>query len=206
MTRLPRAILGLVLAIVLHAPMALAQTAPSIGDAQLVERLRDGGVSVYFRHADTRSGEGSVAVLDGCGGERNLSPAGREQMRTVRDAFRSIGATAGEVLTSPMCRARETALIGFGRAKPIGLLGSLLGESRTGERSRRTLAMFGNPPADGTVRIMAAHQSNARVPLGIALAEGEAVVLAPPTDEGTGPRVLARLMPSDWIRLAELAR
>ena len=185
----------------LAAPSGAAVPQPS--DAELLDRLRAGELVVYFRHADTRSGAGSVAELDGCGGERNLSEVGREQMRAVAAALAAIEAPVGDVLSSPTCRTRETAMIGFGRAEPIDLLHSLLGTRPEDPRPMETLRLFSIAPADGSIRVMVAHQSNLRVPLGTALDEGEAAILLPSPAADTPPELLARLMPSDWTRLAQ---
>jgi len=174
------------------------------GQADLLERLRAGGLVIYFRHGDTRSGQGSVARLAGCEGERNLSDVGRKELREVRAAFEIIDADIAEVLSSPYCRARETGLIAFGEATVTDTLRPLLGYSASDPRSRETLRLLSSPN-EGALRIMIARQSNLRVPTGIALEEGEAAVLEPPASAGDDPVVLARIMPDEWEDLVDNA-
>ncbi len=173
-----------------------------IADAELLMSLRNGGLVVYFRHAATGYGADAPATLEGCGDERNLSLLGRRQARMINAAVTAIGAKIGIVLSSPTCRTRETALIAFGRTEPTPLLHSLIGASQGQPRVVETLRLFSTAPEEGTIRVMIAHQSNLRVPLGISLAEGESAILQPSPDGRSRPEVLARLMPQDWLRLA----
>jgi len=172
--------------------------------ADLLERLRAGGLVIYFRHGDTRSGQGSVVRLPGCQGERNLSDVGRKELREVWAAFEIIDADIAEVLSSPYCRARETGLIAFGEASVTDTLRPLLGYSASDPRARETLRLLSSPD-EGALRIMIAHQSNLRVPTGIALEEGEAAILEPPDAAGREPQLLARIMPKEWLDIVENA-
>ena len=73
----------------LLSPAALAQPLIPIGvetptGQALVARLRQGGLILFFRHADTRGEpcDSSFRVGDRPG-QRNLSPAGRMQARRI---------------------------------------------------------------------------------------------------------------------------
>ncbi|MCC5810586.1 MAG: histidine phosphatase family protein [Ectothiorhodospiraceae bacterium] len=81
----------------------------------LLERLREGGLVVYLRHADT-SGEPLDATmdLDDRERQRNLSPQGRDQARRIGRAVKRLGLPANRIATSPVLRARDTAELAFG--------------------------------------------------------------------------------------------
>jgi phosphohistidine phosphatase SixA len=170
---------------------------PAVSNASqenLAGRLRDGNVVVYFRHGHTR---GSVSRMDGCESERNPSDLGREEMRLVNSAFQKLGTAVSEVLSSPFCRARETAIIGSGKAEVSETLTSVLGESADASRIPELLHLLASPQA-GTVRVIVAHYSNLMNALGISLEEGEAAIFAPPPGAGDRLQLLGRVKPGEW--------
>lgn len=186
----------------LLAALLMASNLPAISQpvsAAVAERLKQGGAVIYFRHGDTK---GSVSRMEGCEDERNLSDAGREEMRRIGSAIRRIGPSISEVLASPYCRTRETALIAFGTAQPTEVLYSVFGEpERDRQRTPEVLRLLSTPPT-GAVRVMVAHGSNLSAALGIALDEGEAAIFTPPAQAGGQPRLLARVKPAEWSGLA----
>jgi phosphohistidine phosphatase SixA len=169
----------------------------------VVERLKAGSAVIYFRHGDTKV---SVSRLPGCESERNLSETGRDEMRLINAALREIGLPISEVLSSPFCRTRETALIAFGQVQVAETLRSA-NEERD-EEKRRTpdlLRLLTTPPT-GAIRVLVAHHSNLIAAVGIALQEGEAAVFTPPASPGEGPRLFARVKPAEWPELATVAK
>jgi phosphohistidine phosphatase SixA len=100
------------------------------GDARYwVERIRsgDGAFILYFRHAE-REKWPLVAVYDYFevsesvdGSQQSyaaavcLSERGKEDARLIGQVFDKAGITVAKVLSSPSCRARETASTAFGR-------------------------------------------------------------------------------------------
>ncbi|NKE47530.1 hypothetical protein HB662_22315 [Roseomonas frigidaquae] len=91
-----------------------AQAATVQGDAAaaLMARLRRGGVVVVLRHAITDRSQADRGYLSDRAGQRNLSAAGRAQARALGQAFARL--PLGQVLTSPVFRARDTAELAFG--------------------------------------------------------------------------------------------
>ena len=104
----------------MHAPLllllALFARAASANDT-LWQRLKtEPNMVVLMRH--THSTGGNPVAWDetgGCAGESMLTPEGRTSARKIGDAFvqQNVKPT---VISSPMCRCRETARIAFGEA------------------------------------------------------------------------------------------
>jgi len=170
-----------VAALTMLAQPGFAQDAP----ADLAARLQEGGLVVFFRHGVTRPDEESVPRIEGCEDERNLTDAGRSALQGVHAAFQAIDPEISEVLSSPFCRARETAIIAFGDVQVTDALSSRIDDARDAERLVETSRLLSTPPAPGTLRIMVAHYSNLTDALGISIAEGEAAIFDP-QDDGEG--------------------
>ena len=199
---------------------SLAQELGGIDDEVLLQRLQKGGLVLVFRHGRTdRSqtdelgqrletihsvAERQSAFLE-CSTQRNLSGEGRAELSEVAEAIREIGLLVSEVLSSPMCRTRETAWLLFGQVIPSEML---LGQEGAAERRR----FAGSVPPDGGSHVMVTHGGVVRsivgfpdIPGGAELSpEGYGFVLEPQGESRYG--VLARLGPTDWLRLADLAQ
>ena len=194
----------LVLALLLPVLPAIAQELAAIrpgtpeGDA-LVARLRQGGLVLFLRHADTRGEpcDRSFQVGDRAG-QRNISPMGREQSAAIGRRIAELGiALESPVLAGPVYRARDTAEIAFGEAR-VRVTGDLLADDYAGGRLAEVMAghrrLLSAPVAAGVNRMLVGH----RTPLimiagpavgGRALPEGAFAVVEP----GGGFRVLGVL-------------
>lgn len=95
-------------------------------DAYWANRIVEGGLILYFRHAE-REKWGTVTVFDwleathdieprGTNWERSvcLTVKGAEEAKLVGLVFEELGLEVGRVISSPSCRARETASLAFG--------------------------------------------------------------------------------------------
>ena len=107
---------AMVLAILL--PGLAAQPVPAGGPLEggaLVEALRKGGYTIYFRHAETDwsndDNVGGMGDWTSCdpGRMRQLSAKGRETARRIGAAIRKLGIPVGRVRSSEYCRHAETA-------------------------------------------------------------------------------------------------
>ncbi|GAB4354332.1 MAG: histidine phosphatase family protein [Gammaproteobacteria bacterium] len=176
----------------------------------LVDELRRGGYTIYFRHAPTEwSQRDQVSTLADCSScdpkrMRQLSDEGRDMARRVGDAMRKLGIPVGEVLASEYCRTVETAkLLGLGRVTTTrdvinARVASLIGGREKLRRAAR--AHLSAPPAEGTNTVIVAHGNVFLLAAGTRPAElGAAVVRA---DGEGGFSVEAMLDPEDWIELA----
>jgi phosphohistidine phosphatase SixA len=166
-----------------------------------VERLRSGGLVLFFRHADTRGEpcDRSFRVGDRAG-QRNISPAGREQAARIGPALEALGiAVERPVLAGPVFRARDTAELAFG-ANHVRVTEGLLADDYAGGRLDGVLAehrrLMAAPVPPGVNRVLVGHRTPAIMVLGDtvggrALPEGAAVVIEP----GAAPRTIGILAP-----------
>jgi phosphohistidine phosphatase SixA len=177
-----------------------AVTAQEPAGAQLAERLREGGLVLFFRHADTRgmACDRSFRVGDR-EGQRNISPEGREQSRHIGAALRGLRIPfALPVLAGPVYRARDTAELAFGPAN-VQVTDGLLADDYSGGRLDWVLEqhrrLFSGPVPAGTNRVLVGHRTPAIMVLGASIGgrafpEGSALVIEP----ARNPRVLGILM------------
>jgi phosphohistidine phosphatase SixA len=177
-------------------------------DRSLVRTLRAGGLVLVMRHtaADTMiSGEES---LSSCGRQRALTVVGREQARAIGRAITRLELPIGEIRASPMCRARDTAQLMLGRATvdrdliTPGVIGTDAGDER---RTQRLLALAQTPPKAGTDSLLVTHVTNIGNAVGLSADEGELLAFRPDPGQQR-PRLVARLQPEDWARLASVSR
>ena len=102
-----------------------------------VERVKEGGLILLFRHAERAKWNNSVEGFDtyelkNSFNPRNLSwesatcltSKGIEESRLVGESFKHAKIKISKVISSPSCRAKETAFYAFGRINTIhtGLL------------------------------------------------------------------------------------
>lgn len=182
-------------------------------DRQLLERLRSGSHTLYFRHVATDWSNDDQVNQAGdwtsCDDQRmrQLSDEGRAEARRIGDAIRALCIPVGQVLASPYCRTMETAsLLGLGEVVPSVDVMNLRAAAYFGGRdaivasARRLLSTV---PPEGGNRVVVAHGNVAREATPVYPAEGEAVVFV--ASDGPGFDVVARIPPARWQRLLALA-
>jgi phosphohistidine phosphatase SixA len=150
----------------------------------LLAALREGGFVIYFRHArtDFSQDDTDLSDLSNCATQRNLSAEGRDQARRIGEAIAALGIPVGEVLSSELCRTRETAELAFGQATPmldLTSFGTAGSEAEEQERAAALRRLLATPPARGTNTVLVGHLFNIQAAAGIGLAEGEAAILSP---------------------------
>ncbi|MEO5694933.1 MAG: histidine phosphatase family protein [Usitatibacter sp.] len=178
--------------------IATCQVAHAAGEDQL---LREGGVTIYFRHAATVATQVDVKGVDpkDCRGQRNLSPKGREQALRISSALQALQVDVEqEVLASPYCRTMETASLIAGRATPTR---DVLGSTGTdGKRDYSKLEkILATPPPKGKIRIVVNHGNQLEDLAGPPeLAEGEAAIIR---GDGKKWAVVARIPAGEWAKI-----
>ncbi len=188
-------------------------------DRSVLAALRGGGFVIYLRHTQTDWSQDpreqawvadvlasrDESLFQQCDRQRLLSDEGRNQARTIGEAFRRLGIPVGRVLTSPWCRVRDTAQLAFGRGQvatdQLWDSGYLAGEERNRYRDRLR-GLLSSPPDGGTNTVLVGHMPQFYDVTGIALNEGEAVVVWPRGDDF---RLLNRIPPAGWDELARLS-
>jgi phosphohistidine phosphatase SixA len=187
---------------------AVAQlVVPATGDSAegraLIERLRAGGLVLFFRHADTLGMpcDRSFRIGDR-DGQRNISAAGRAQSRRIGEELRARDIrVALPVLAGPVFRARDTAELAFGENN-VRVTDDLIADDYAGGRLDAVLEaharLFSAPVAPGANRVLVGHRTPAIMVLGDSVAqrafpEGSALVLEPVPPRG---RLLGVWMPA----------
>lgn len=156
--------------LLLAAPLLAAL--PARASAPLVAALRAGGVVAVMRHGITDRSQSDGGDLSDRARQRNLSEAGREQSRRSGRAVAALGIPLGQVLASPVFRARDTAEIAFGARAVVEPM--LTADDYTPDPARlaRQIAWLrartGRPSAPGATDILVGHI----VPLGMVLGRG----------------------------------
>ena len=156
----------------LFAMPAQAATARGAEAAALVAAMRAGGVVAVMRHGITDRSQVDTGDLANRAGQRNLSEAGRAQSVRTGRAVAALGIPLGQVLTSPVFRALDTADLAFGARRVVE--DNLTADDYTPDADllRRRIAWLrartGRPTAPGVTDILVGHIH----PLGMALGRG----------------------------------
>ena len=180
----------------LLAALALLATPAFADEAAAWAALRAGGHVALIRHASTVPGTGDPPGyrLDDCSTQRNLSAQGREEARRLGERLRQEGVVIDKVFTSPWCRCRDTAREAFGKADDWEALASFFDDrTREPDRTQRVknrIGTYSTRKPRGTV-VMVTHHVNIAALTGIAVSQGEIVVVRP--DGCCGLRVVGRI-------------
>jgi phosphohistidine phosphatase SixA len=191
-------------------PTFAQPTAPGaiLPESDLIDALRRGGHVIYFRHATTDPDQADTTdpKLGRCDAQRNLTADGRQMAGEIGAAFKALRIPVGKVLSSPYCRAVDTAKLAFGRHEVSDVLYFAIGVGKT-EREQQGLAlrqMLATPPARGTNTVLVAHHANLKEAAGIwPKREGEANVFRPRPDGGFD--YLGEVTAAAWKRRAGAA-
>ena len=173
---------------------------------ELVKLIQQGGYVLYFRHAATDHNQSDIdrSNLDDCKTQRNLAELGRRQAKAIGAGFKSFNIPVGKILSSPWCRAKDTATIAFGRVEPTQDLGFSISKTKeeTDYLSKALIKMLTEPPAAGTNTLLFAHTSNLKDATGIwPKPEGAMIVFKPDQDEKTGYKYFGMIEPNYWLGL-----
>ena len=151
--------------VLLTAALALAGARPSAAQSEaeiLVAAMQDGNKVIYLRHAATNPNEVDTGRLGDRAGQRNLSAAGIAQAKALGNAFRTLNIPRGQILVSPVFRARDTGELMFG-AGEIEVTMDLVADDYAGPSLRTMLAATRRllrtvaPPGDN--RILIGHRT-----------------------------------------------
>ena len=170
---------------------ALAQTSPSEPEGQvLIERLRQGGLVVFFRHADTTGMPCDQLYQIGQRlGQRNISEDGKVQSAQIGEMLDELEIPVQyPVLAGPVFRARDTADLAFG-VESVEVTDSLLADDYAGAHGvewviREHRRLFSEAPRSGVNRILVGHRTPAIIALSGQVQrpefpEGAAIVMIP---------------------------
>ena len=161
----------------LGARAAMAQTAQGAEAAALVATLRAGHCVVVMRHGITDRSQADTGDLSRRAAQRNLSDAGRAQSSRTGRAFVALGIPLGDVLASPVFRARDTAELAFGPRMQVE--DKLTADDYTPDPAllRQRIAWLatrsGQPSGPGVTDVLVGHIVPLGMMLGRPLSQGE---------------------------------
>ena len=191
------------------APAPASDPEPLVsGSKAIAATLKRGGYIIYLRHGRTqydqidmeRSNRNNGSFdLAQCSTQRQLSDAGREELKVAGGQFRLAGVPLEKSYTSRYCRAIESAAFFVDGAEPTQ---NLSGEGDVGKdpaQKARTLAFLSQRPAPGKNIFMMAHGGIFWEATSFSIQEGHTVLLDP-TNLNV---IVARIGPNEWGTVAQ---
>ena len=174
-------------------------------DQVLIDRLKQGGLNIFIRHAITPGSDSSKfnppseRPKDCSSGSRQLNDEGREQSRRIGKRIKELDIPIGEVYSSGFCRCEETAKLAFDRFTTVEWLliqpGTFQSKLNKELSSVPSTGFFTKTPS-GKNNVFVGHAVtflpgtlSSELSLVRLLAEGEALIIEP----GTPPKKLGRI-------------
>lgn len=164
---------------------------PAAASANDWAALDQPGAIAIMRHALAPGvGDPSDFQLGDCSTQRNLSDDGRQQARSIGDAFRKQGIIFDKIFTSQWCRARETAeLLDLGSVAEEPALNSFFRDYET--QTSQTAATRALIEAEQGRLLLVSHQVNISALAGRGTRSGEVLVIRLGPE---GPEVLGSIL------------
>jgi phosphohistidine phosphatase SixA len=185
----------------LAAPVAAEHKPGPPPSPALIKALQQGGHVLYLRHAMTEKKADADSVnFDDCATQRNLDDQGRRAAASIGDGMVRLRIPVAEVLSSPFCRTRDTALIAFGRAR-IDVVLTSRGKPDSDEEQARLpeiRRLLSTPPAGGNLMLVGHSPAMDRLAQ-IHVDEAEMAVFKPLGDGRF--EFLGRIRSEHWARL-----
>lgn len=201
------------LSLTAHTSSCVAQANESalaeLSGMTLIEALRQGGYTIFFRHEATNwSQSDHIEQLEdwlSCDGSRvrQLSVTGRQNARATGEAMRKLEIPVTQVLASPYCRTMETArLMNLGEVRPSNDVINMRVADYFGGRSAviaTAQALLSQTPEPDGNTVIVAHGNVASSATPVYPGEGEAVIFQ--SNAKGGFRFIGRLSPAQWRAL-----
>ena len=196
--------------IILLSVLAVNLTASSLikfnsfkDDKVLIQELQKGGYSFYFRHSKTlRTKRLKEIDLSDCSTQRNLSEEGKILAKTIGEHLKTLNIKIDKVLSSPYCRAKDTAMYMFNRIKiDDNLSYSMYDDKRTKLLKANGLkSILLNKPKIGFNSVAISHTSNLQDFARIWLKKELGLAIFKIQEDGT-LKYIATINPNDWKKL-----
>lgn len=202
-----KTLLHCLLALGILLTQAFAEEQPTFHEKSVtsgtVKLLRNGGYVLYMRHgnSDTSRPDRVPQVdLNDCSTQRPLTEEGREVAAQVGIAIRKLKIPVGEIYSSPMCRAKESAQAAFGN--DITLDNNLMYTSNLTDEEKKpilqkTRELLSKPVTKGVNRVVVAHAPNLMDLMGY-FPKPEATVVIFRPHEARGFEYLGSITPDQW--------
>jgi phosphohistidine phosphatase SixA len=195
--------LATVLSMLAFAPIAQAQTPVrtfplepavdarrALSGRELVEALRRGGFVIFLRHAEQEP----LPQVEDCA-VTMLTPEGLAQAAKLGETIRRAGIPADPPITSPICRALQTAKQ-LGLGTPVTEPGLIPDADREKVEARDRL--LSTPPRPGRNTLLVGHITSA--PEGKKLMTDKAGLIVFRPDNAGGRAVVAHVLPDEWVK------
>lgn len=199
-------------AISVASSAALAQTADSTGfvakpaSSALIADLRKGGYVIYMRHGTsdtTRPDRAPQVDLNDCFTQRPLTEEGRALAARIGAKLVELKIPVDDVISSPLCRAKESAAAAFGNKVRIeeGLMYAGNMTSREKHTALVTTRELLSRPVGATGnRVIVGHAPNLADSMGYFIKpEGSIAIFRPRGIDGF--EYLATITPTDWANI-----
>ena len=177
----------------------ITETQFNLSTIELINGLQTGGYIIYMRHGMTNHEQkDNTQDFNDCTQQRNLSNSGREQLEIIAKAIRVLKIPIGDVLSSPYCRAKQTADITFGKFTVEPKLQFSISKNqeesqRLGEQLKQ---MMHQASTEKYNAVFVGHTSNLRDGLGI-WPKPEGVIVVFQKQQGK-LLFLGMIKPSEW--------
>ncbi len=177
----------------------------AVSGKALLEELRKGGYTVYFRHTKTlpeheheakMRRDGKWRVED-CSTQRNMSETGYYEAQHQRDSVAKLGIPYGKVYASRACRTRIHAEW----VVPAMEFSDALTPVRSREKGLIVRKLLNTAPTPGTNTFIFAHGGILWNATDYASEESETFVFRAAPD-GQPPQLIASIKIGDWAKLA----
>jgi len=158
------------LTVVVGAP-AVSNADATLAGKSLLQEVAKGGYVIFMRHTSTNNDQKDTDTTDlsNCATQRNLSDEGRQEAKMIADGLKAHGVAIATVLSSPYCRAMESATIMFGNATKADELRFLtrLGPDEATAATDWLKKQLATAPASGSNVLLMSHTANLKEAAGI---------------------------------------
>lgn len=170
----------------------------------LIRQAQQGGLVLYMRHGktDTKIPDQVPIDLNNCATQRPLTAVGLAEAKQIGLWFKQLGIPYNQVLASPLCRAKQTAVATFGDLVNIEVNLQYTAALTKEEKQpiiAKTRELLSTPVGSATNRILVAHGPNMVEMMAYFPPEGTIVFIRPLGDKGF--KYLGSITPSHWPML-----
>jgi phosphohistidine phosphatase SixA len=181
-------------------PVVAAVTPGPLEGKDLVDALNHGGYIIFIRSAATDQPIDDVSALnpEDCKDQPKLNQEGRNEAQAIGEALRELNIPVGQVLSSELCHAQETAELAFGQYE----MDPNLKAFSPGQEEQHVTALrqiLSSPVQRGANLVLVSHGVNLASTTDLSIDNGEAAVFVPL--EAEGYVLIARVKPDEWEEL-----
>jgi phosphohistidine phosphatase SixA len=197
------------------ACVALLWTLPAFSQSDQngawIAALRSGGHVIVIRHGATHADQADTDPLNisDTTKQRQLNDKGRELAKSIGESMRKLRIPVASVQTSMFFRAMETGrLLGFGEVSTTADItegGQVVSPNENNRRTAALRKLAATVPPAGSNAILVSHKPNIMDAFGkdwFEVREGEASIFKP---DGSGFKLVARVLADEWPKLAQSA-